>query len=136
MNRKVWGTAVDPGLGDGPKGALLGVTRQVVDRPVVGRTSAFRRLAGNKHRRVRADDVRSLAEERDRRQEGTSAIRWRIARACRSDVRYRSVDTPRALSGRVFTCLYREGRRGIVREPEGIETPLPGRSSERAWSKH
>ena len=37
--------------------------------------------------------------------------------------------------GRVFTCLYREGRRGIVREPEGIETPRPGKSSERTWSK-
>ena len=37
--------------------------------------------------------------------------------------------------GRVFTCLYREGRRGIVREPEGIATPPPGKSSERTWSK-
>ena len=39
------------------------------------------------------------------------------------------------LSDRVFTCLYRAGRGGIVREPEGIETPLPGKSSERTWSK-
>ena len=23
-----------------------------------------------------------------------------------------------------------------MREPEGIETPLPGKSSERPWSKH
>jgi len=37
---------------------------------------------------------------------------------------------------RVFTCLYREGRRGIVREPEGIATPLTGRCSESTWSKH
>ena len=37
---------------------------------------------------------------------------------------YRSLDGPYEwLSERVFTCLYREGRRGIVREPEGIETP-------------
>ena len=36
---------------------------------------------------------------------------------------------------RVFTCLYRAGSGGIVREPEGIETPLPGKSSERPWSK-
>ena len=50
---------------------------------------------------------------------------------------YRSIDRPHErLSERVFTCLYRAGRRGIVREPEGIETPLPGISPERAWSKH
>jgi hypothetical protein len=39
------------------------------------------------------------------------------------------------LSARVFTCLYRAGTGGIVREPEGIATPLPGKSSERPWSK-
>jgi hypothetical protein len=60
----------------------------------------------------------------------------RIARACRSDVSTDPWTGPRALSERVFTCLYRAGRGGIVREPEGIATPLPGISSERAWSKH
>jgi hypothetical protein len=54
----------------------VGVTRQVVvDRLLADRTSAFRRLPGNKHRRFRVGDVLSLAEERDRRQQGTSAIR-------------------------------------------------------------
>ena len=48
---------------------------------------------------------------------------------------YRFVDPPQLVFGRVFTCLYREGRRRIVREPEGIETPPPGGSSERTWSK-
>ena len=45
----------------------------------------------------------------------------------------------KSLSERVFTQLYafyEPGRGGIVREPEGIETPLPGKSSERAWSMH
>ena len=37
---------------------------------------------------------------------------------------------------RVFTCLYRAGSRGIVSEPDGIATPLPGNASERVWSKH
>jgi len=50
---------------------------------------------------------------------------------------YRFANGPaKSLPGRVFTCLYREGRGSIVREPEGIETPLPGKSSERPWSKH
>ena len=60
----------------------------------------------------------------------------RIARACRSDVSTNPWPRLRAPFERVFTCLYREGRGGIVREPEGIETPLPAISSERAWSKH
>ena len=48
---------------------------------------------------------------------------------------YQSVATLRLRSGvslRVF--IEREG--GIVRAPEGIETPPPGNSSERPWSKH
>ena len=51
------------------------MTRQVVDRLLADRTSAFRRLPGNKHRRFRVGDVLLVAEERDRRQGGTSAIR-------------------------------------------------------------
>ena len=47
---------------------LVGVIRQVVvDWLVADRTLAFRRLPGNKLRRVRVEDVLSLAEERDRR---------------------------------------------------------------------
>ncbi len=50
---------------------------------------------------------------------------------------YRFVNGPaKSLPGRVFTCLYREGRGGIMRESEGIETPQPGMSSESTWSKH
>jgi len=48
---------------------------------------------------------------------------------------YQSVVTPPTPFERVFTCLYRAGSRGIVREPEGVETPQPGRSSENTWSK-
>src|SRR5271163_4077952 len=36
---------------------------------------------------------------------------------------------PLMVTGQVMTT-YREGRRGIVKEPEGITAPLPGRSSE------
>jgi hypothetical protein len=54
---------------------LVGVSRQVLDRLLADRTLAFRRLPGNKHRRYRVGDVLLLAEERDRRQGGTSAIR-------------------------------------------------------------
>ena len=53
-----------------PAGDLVGVIRQVVvDWPVANRPSAFRRLSGNKRCRVRAEDVLSLAEERDHRQQ-------------------------------------------------------------------
>ena len=83
---------------------------------------------------IRAGDVGSLTEECDRRQEDTSAIRyaWRgpVDRTW-APVR----DHPPTPFGRVFTCLYREGRRGIVREPEGIETPPPAIFSEMTWSK-
>jgi hypothetical protein len=43
------------------------VTRQVVNRPLTDRTSAFDRVPGNRHRRLKVEDVHSLAEERDRR---------------------------------------------------------------------
>jgi hypothetical protein len=85
------------------------------------RTWAFRRLPGNKHRRFRVGDVLLLTEERDRRQ----GERAPFAAQCESlpiEREYRSVAKPHErLSERVFTCLYREGRRGVVREPEGIE---------------
>ena len=50
-------------------------TRQVVDRKVADRTLAFRRLPGHKDRRIRVNDVLLLAEERELRSGGTSAIR-------------------------------------------------------------
>ena len=81
------------------------------------------------------EDVLWLAEERDRRHQGPGAICCALREAAdRTCVPTRGhAPTP---FERVFTCLYRAGSRGIVREPEGIETPLPGISSERAWSKH
>jgi hypothetical protein len=42
---------------------------------------------------------------------------------------------PPAASERVLTCLYREGTGWSVREPEGIETPPPGKSSEKGLVK-
>jgi hypothetical protein len=39
------------------------LTRQVVDWLIADRTSAFRRLPGNKHRRFRAEHVLLLAKE-------------------------------------------------------------------------
>ena len=56
-------------------GDLVGATRHVVDSLMADRTLAFRRLP-DKHRAVSgSDDVRALAEERDRRQQGNGAIR-------------------------------------------------------------
>ena len=91
-----------------------------------GQNMAFRRLPGNKHRRFRVDDVLSLAEECDRHQEGNQRHSLRIARASRSDLSTGPWTCP---TGSVRACLYvslaREKERD-VREPEGIETPLPG----------
>jgi hypothetical protein len=42
---------------------------------MVDRTSAFRRLPGNKHRRFRVRDVQLLAEERDRCEQRKGVIR-------------------------------------------------------------
>ena len=54
---------------------LLGVTRQLVDRLLADGTLEFRRLPGNKHRRIKVRDLLTLAEERDRRRQGADAIR-------------------------------------------------------------
>ena len=112
----------------GPMDDVMGTTRHVIDSLM-----AFRRLLANKRPRFRAGDGCSLAEERDRREKGASAIR------CHPESLPNGVGTspspPSTQFGRVFTCLYREGRRGIVREPEGIETPPPGKSW-KARSKH
>jgi hypothetical protein len=51
------------------------VTRQVVDRLLTEGTLAFGPLPATSTRRIRVVDVLSLAEERDRRQLGTGAIR-------------------------------------------------------------
>ncbi len=60
-----------------PAGAadLLGVSRQFVDRLLAGSVLEFRRLPDSKHRRIRVGDVLALAEERDRRRQGTEAVR-------------------------------------------------------------
>ncbi len=66
-----------PGQEVTPAGAagLLGVTRQFVDRLLADGTLEFRRLPGSKHRRIKVGDVLALAEERDRRRQGSDAIR-------------------------------------------------------------
>jgi hypothetical protein len=51
------------------------VTRQVVDRLLTEGTLAFGPLPATSTRRIRVVDVLSLAEERDRCQLGTGAIR-------------------------------------------------------------
>ena len=53
---------------------VLGAKWLLRVRLLVDRTSAFRRLPGNKHRRFRAEDVLLLAKERDPRQQGTGAF--------------------------------------------------------------
>jgi len=60
-----------------PAGAadLLGVTRQFVDRLLADGVLAFRHLPGSKHRRIRVGDVLALSEERQRRRQGSDAIR-------------------------------------------------------------
>ena len=127
------GVEGDCGLPDqetGPVGDVAGVTRHVIDSLM-----AFCRVLGNKHPQFRAGDVCSLAEERDRRQgERAPFAAYPEGPAERMCVPVRR--QPPTPFRRVFTCLYREGRRGIVREPEGIETSPPGISSESTWSKH
>ena len=66
-----------PGQEVTPAGAadLLGVTRQFVDRLLADGTLEFRRLPGSKHLRIKVGGVSNLAEERDRRRQGSDAIR-------------------------------------------------------------
>ena len=59
----------------------------------------------------------------------TGAVRWH-RESLPIGREYRPVARRQGLSERVLTR-----RRGIVREPEKNETPLPGKSSERPWSK-
>ncbi len=87
----------------------------------------------NKHRRFRAGDDGSLAEERDHRQRGTGAIR-RITISpmtqafVRGHFRFRS-----------GACLYVSLPRGKERDREGTrgdQTPPPAKSSERPGRQH
>jgi excisionase family DNA binding protein len=71
------GAAARPGAEVTPAGVadLLGVTRQFVDRLLADGALEFRRLPGSKHRRIKVGAVLALAEERDRRQRGSEAVR-------------------------------------------------------------
>lgn len=55
--------------------AMLGVTRQYVDRLCEDGVLAFRRLPGSRHRRIRVNDVIEVADEQDRRRAGGEALR-------------------------------------------------------------
>lgn len=55
--------------------AILGVTRQFVDRLCSDGVLAFRRLPGSRHRRIRVQDAVDIAAERDQRRAGGDAIR-------------------------------------------------------------
>ena len=55
--------------------AMLGVTRQYVDRLCEDEILAFRRLPGSRHRRIRVSDVIEVGSERDNRREGRQALR-------------------------------------------------------------
>ena len=55
--------------------AILGVTRQYVDRLCEDEILAFRRLPGSRHRRIRVSDVIEVGSERDNRREGREALR-------------------------------------------------------------
>lgn len=59
--------------------ALLGVTRQFVDRLLADGTLAFRRLPDSTHRRIEVADVLALGAERDRRRRGAEAMRSALA---------------------------------------------------------
>ena len=55
--------------------AMIGVTRQFVDRLLADGVLAFDRLPGSKHRRIKASDVVALTELRERERAGHAAIR-------------------------------------------------------------
>ena len=120
-------------------GDRVDVTRQV-DWLTAGRTSAFRRLPRDKHRRFRW-----VMSYRSPRNVIVIGALERLARHC-EDLSTTSVPirrhAPREavraclyVSLRVFTCLYCAGKGRDCEGPEGIETLLPGQSSERIWSK-
>ena len=61
--------------------AMLGVTRQYVDRLCEDEILAFRRLPGSRHRRIRVIDVIDVGSERDNRREGRQALRAALGNA-------------------------------------------------------
>jgi hypothetical protein len=104
----------------------VGVTRQVVDRLLADRTLAFR--CGQKSTAA-SESVMSRTPPKN----VIVVIRAteRFASRCESlpiGPVCRPVATLRLRSGMSLRGLYRAGRGGIVREPEGVATPLPGRS--------
>ena len=113
---------------------MLGVIRQVVvEWLMADKASAPRCLSGNKHCCYRVGDDPMLAGDVIIANRGSAPLRCALREP--ADRTWAPVhDHPPTPFERVFTCLYRAGRRGIVREPEAIGTPLPGISSERAWS--
>jgi len=109
---KVQGTAIDPGLGGGPAGA----TRQVLDRLLADRTSAFRRLSGNKAPPLQGrlcPIARRRTWSSPRGNEGHSL---RNARACRSGD---SRSAGRSDRGPVRRDPYVTLSRGKERDSEG-----------------
>lgn len=59
---------------------ILGVTRQFVDRLCEDGVLAFRRLPGSRHRRIRVQDVVTVAAEREERRAGGDALRAAIGK--------------------------------------------------------
>ena len=55
--------------------AIIGVTRQFVDRLCADGVLAFRHLPGSTHRRIKVQDVIDVATERETRQVGAAALR-------------------------------------------------------------
>ena len=106
-NPKVGGTAVDPGLRDGPVG------RPDKSSTGCGRTEPWRfsHLPGNKDRRFRVNDVLALAEERVVANRATE----RFARRCQSlplGREYGSVVTHQLHSGVTLRDLIEREREG------------------------
>ncbi len=54
--------------------AILGVTRQFVDRLCEDGILAFRRLPGSRHRRIRVQDILDVVTEREQRRTGGDAL--------------------------------------------------------------
>jgi len=59
----------------GGSAAIIGVTRQFVDRLCADGVLAFRHLPGSTHRRIKVQDVIDVATERETRQTGAAALR-------------------------------------------------------------
>ena len=55
--------------------AIIGVTRQFIDRLCADGVLAFRRLPGSRHRRIRTQDVVDVATEREARRTGNAVLR-------------------------------------------------------------